>query len=680
MPQILRERSSSIAELLPPETLVSSSDVSKLEESIQACIKNRQNRIDIDFENVSFIGSAALELLMSSHESLYGNGGGIRIVNVSSMNMDVFRISGLLSKLNISSLDEQNVAYFHSVSSDSGPRRRLGEMLVEAGLTTEDKVQQALQLQSQTGRRMGQILVSRGWVSENDMLEVLSHQLHLPFVMLKNGLFDQNLVSLIEKSMAQRLKVLPLFRLGNELMLATSDPQAIPSFDEIERVTRCTVRPVLVQTREIEECIDSMYSGNTSLDEFNTRPDEDFEVVDQLVQDDLEAIDELAAGSPVVNLVNAIIQRAIRDGGSDVHIEPGRQQSRVRLRIDGVLYEIMTPASEMHPALVSRLKVMANLDIAERRLPQDGRIQVSTSGRVVDLRFSSLPGIFGEKVVLRVLDKNQSILDIDKIGLADVVKKEFQELLHRSHGLILVTGPTGSGKTTSLYAAINYLNSSEKSIVTIEDPVEYQIDIINQNQVKESTGLTFARLLRHVLRQDPDTVMVGEIRDHETAEIAVQAALTGHLVLSTLHTNDAVGAITRLLDMGIKPYLLSSALIGVVAQRLIRKVCTECKTSFIATPDILQQFGWQEDKRLRLTKGRGCPYCYDSGYKGRIGIHELISPDAELQKLMIMNPSRDQLAEYIEQSQLRTLFDDGIERVREGSTTIEEIERITAFA
>ena len=680
MSQILRENVVVNTQLSPTGALVESTEYQKFKESIDACLESRENRIVIDFSNISSIGSAALELLLDCHEELSSRGGGLKITEVGAIHTDLFRITGLLNQFNISYAQDQNVSFFPGTLNTSGPRRRLGEMLVEAGLCTEENVEKALALQSETGRRMGQILVAKAWVSEIDMLEVLSHQLNVAFVKLRAGIFDPKLNTILDKNTAQRLKVMPLFKIRNQIILATSDPQAIPSFDEVEERTKCTVRPVLVQSQEIAEYIENLYeSGNSHMDEFIELVEDDFELVDEVVQDDLEAIDELAAGSPVVNLVNAIIQRAIRDGGSDVHIEPGRSKSRVRLRIDGVLYEIMTPAIEMHPALVSRLKVMANLDIAERRLPQDGRIQVNTAGRAVDLRFSSLPGIFGEKIVLRVLDKNTSILDIDKIGLAKELKNDLQELLHTSHGLILVTGPTGSGKTTSLYAALNYLNSSEKSIVTIEDPVEYQIDTINQNQVKENTGLTFARLLRHVLRQDPDTVMVGEIRDHETAEIAVQAALTGHLVLSTLHTNDAVGAITRLLDMGIKPYLLSSALIGIVAQRLVRKVCENCKTSYIAPPDVLQQYGWQDEKKLRLVKGRGCPICYDSGYKGRLGIHELLSPDAELQRLMISNPSRDQLVEYIDNSNMVTLFDDGMERAKEGVTTIEEIERIVAF-
>jgi type IV pilus assembly protein PilB len=336
----------------------------------------------------------------------------------------------------------------------------------------------------------------------------------------------------------------------------------------------------------------------------------------------------------------------------------------------------MAPRLDLHPALISRLKVMANLDIAERRMPQDGRIQVHTQGRSVDLRFSSLPGLHGEKVVLRVLDKNQSILDIDKLGMQAPNVEIYKRLLDRSYGLILVTGPTGSGKTTSLYSAINYLNSLEKNIVTIEDPVEYQLDIVNQNPVRENIGLGFAKMLKHVLRQDPDIVMVGEIRERETAEIAVQAALTGHLVLSTLHTNDSIGAVTRMIDMGVEPYLLSSALIGVVAQRLVRSVCPNCKTESLASPELIKQYGWEDEGRVRLSKGRGCVECYDAGYRGRIGIHEIIETDTDLQRLIIANASRDELTDYLQQHDVKLLFEDGLDRVLEGSTTIEEIWRV----
>jgi type IV pilus assembly protein PilB len=480
----------------------------------------------------------------------------------------------------------------------------------------------------------------------------------------------------LDRRVARRLCVLPLFVVRGVLYFATADPQSIPVADTIEDLTGCRVKPVLAVREEIVRVSSAAFSETDDLAEYVGSLESDIELVEVKESADETHIDEMAAGNPVISLINGVIQRAIRDRASDIHIEPSRTRCRIRLRVDGLLYPIMDPSIDVHPALVSRLKVMAKLDISERRLPQDGRIQVATGGRNVDLRFSSLPGIFGEKVVLRVLDKSNSVLAIDKIGMRDDNLNRFLELLKHSHGLILVTGPTGSGKTTTLYAALNHLNSSEKSIVTIEDPVEYQLDIINQNQVHNGTGLTFARLLRHVLRQDPDIVMVGEIRDQETAETAVQAALTGHLVLSTLHTNDAVGAITRMLDMKVPPYLLSSALIGAIGQRLARTICPGCRTDYTAPPELVEEYGWQDRGRVRLARGRGCDQCYDSGYKRRMAIHEIVVPDAELQRCMLHNPGRDELLEYVKRSGTETLFDDGLIRVLDGATTIEELHRV----
>jgi type IV pilus assembly protein PilB len=552
---------------------------------------------------------------------------------------------------------------------------KLGTILVNQKLVTQEQVEEAIGLQAESGKRFGQIMVEKGWIDEKALLSVLSEQFGLPHIWLRPGIYDPEAVKLISKETAVRLELLPLFKVRDVLVVATASPQAIPSFDELEERTGLKVKTVLAQHKEILKNIEEAFAGLGNFSEFiGGDLDEHFDVVETVQFGDFTAIDTMAEGSPVINLVNSIIQRAVHDGASDIHIEPSRTKCRIRFRIDGILYEVMSHKLEMHAAAVSRLKVIAGLDIAERRMPQDGRIQVSTHGRIVDLRFSSLPGIYGEKVVLRVLDKNRSILDIEKLGMSKENLATFKSLLKTSNGLLLVTGPTGSGKSTTLYAAITRLNSLEKNIVTIEDPVEYQLDIVNQNQIRENIGLGFAKMLKHILRQDPDIIMVGEIREHDTAEIAVQAALTGHLVLSTLHTNDAISAVTRLMDMGIEPYLLSSALQGVIGQRLVRTVCPECKTSFVPTKEIALVLGSDDPRSLRLSKGRGCRTCYDSGYKGRIGVHEIIRVDSELQQMMNANATREDFDRYIAKKGLKMLLDDGYDRVRRGLTTIEEVQ------
>ncbi|MGE0486593.1 MAG: ATPase, T2SS/T4P/T4SS family [Gammaproteobacteria bacterium] len=669
--ELLRDRIGTTMRLAPGPDFNEPAALDTFLHGIDQCVAAKDLWVAVDLELVSHLGSAALEALVDAHHLLASRGGSLSLLNVNALNSDILRLTGI---------DEY--VEFISAAFEDAPRRpsragaRLGDLLVEQDLLDEARVAEAVRLQGETGKKMGRILVDKGWVSEPDLLRVLALQLGVPYARLRPGLYDPDVVGTLDRATCLRLTVLPLFKVHDTLTLATMDPQAVPVIDEVEERSGCYVRPVLVASGEIREVIDHALQGGVAVNDLLGNFEEDFELVDNALPDNLAVIDEMAAGSPVINLVNAIIQRAIRDGASDIHIEPSRTRSRVRFRIDGMLYEGMASPIDVHAAAVSRLKVMANLDITERRLPQDGRIQVSTGGRVVDLRFSSLPGIFGEKVVLRVLDRQSGIVQLDRLGMAAANLELFRGLLARSHGLLPVTGPTGSGKTTTLYAAVEYLNSSEKSLVTIEDPVEYQMDTVNQNQVNEATGLSFARLLRHVLRQDPDVVMVGEIRDRETAQIAVQAALTGHLVLSTLHTNDAISAVTRLVDMGVEPYLLSSALVGVVGQRLVRTVCEHCRTSYVAPPELVERCRAEPGARLRLARGRGCGQCYDSGYKGRLGIHEIVEASGELQSLMVTAPSRDDLSDYVARHRVPTLLDDGLLRVREGQTTLEEVGRV----
>lgn len=673
---ILRTRIGIMTHLAPRGAVSSKKELADLSDAINTCIHAQENQVIIDLASVSLLNSAALDALLGFQKQLIRNGGWIKVAHINPVIKEIFDITGFGDLVPVLESAISDVGDKSSSSAKSGLGQRLGDILVDRGLVSEEQVQQSIDLQNQLGKRMGKILVEKNWISEKDMLQALAVQLGLPMVRLRAGLYDPDIVLLLDRSVAMRLRMLPLFRVNGRLSIATADPQALPSFDEVEERTGCKVQPVLCSTEDIQKAINDAYGDAGYIPDLINSFEDDLELVENKQPDDYTTIDEMAAESPVINLVNSIIQRAVHDGASDIHIEPSRNRCRIRFRIDGLLYEVMTPKPELHPAIVSRLKVMANLDIAERRIPQDGRIQVHTHGRSVDLRFSSLPGLFGEKVVLRVLDKNQAILDVDKLGLSVPNLSVFKQLLGRANGLILVTGPTGSGKTTSLYAALNYLNSIEKNIVTIEDPVEYQVDIINQNEVKANIGLTFAKMLKHVLRQDPDIIMVGEIREHETAEIAVQAALTGHLVLSTLHTNDSVGAITRMIEMGVEPYLLSSALIGVMAQRLVRTICPTCKTEYIAPPELVERYGWNSDERIHLAKGRGCEECYDSGYKGRMAVHEIIETNQDFQRLIISNPSRDELTGYLDNNNSRLIFDDGLDRVRQMKTTVEEVARV----
>jgi type IV pilus assembly protein PilB len=559
-------------------------------------------------------------------------------------------------------------------------RKKLGEILVRQGRITPEQLSEILRLQKKTSKPLGQILVEKGFLNEEELTQILGEQLGIPHVWLRKGLVDPQIAQVVPKEKALHYQIIPMFRVNNVLTLATADPYNIYVFDQLHKLTGLEIQPVLCRADDIADATNECYQKEVSIDEVMTSIDEsEIEVVRGAQEKEISEIAEMAEGSPVINLTNMILLKGVRDGASDIHLEPQAQQFRVRIRIDGLLYELMSPKIEMHQAVVSRLKVMSNLDIAERRMPQDGRFQVNVDGRVIDLRFSSMPGIHGEKVVLRILDKSKTILDINRLGFGSGLLGRMKDLLRRPHGLILVCGPTGSGKTTTLYSAIAMLNSLEKNIITIEDPVEYQLPGINQNQVKEAIGLSFARFLKHALRQDPDIVLVGEIRDRETAEIAVQASLTGHLVLSTLHTNDSPSVITRLLEMGIEPYLISSSLLASLAQRLVRTICSECKTSYYAPKGVLKELGLDENKQARFSKGKGCAACYDSGFKGRAGLYELLEMDEGLKTLVLDNPTIDALQGYLRKNGHQTLRGYGYKKVLEGLTTIEEVQRVTSL-
>ena len=670
---VTRSRIGAMTYVSPPGPLIEESSHAALLGALTSCIAANQVQLVVDLGRVGAVNGRALEILLETEAKLATLGGRLKFVNLQPLVKEICAATGVADRLWI--VDAVDAVTTTPGSLHASSRRKLGEILLDRGGITKEQLAEVVQIQNETGKRVGRILVDKGLVAEADVLKALSAQLDLPYVTLRAGLYEPAATALISRDAARRLEVLPLFKVHDTLTLASADPQAVPVFDELRQISGSKLRIVLARRDDILKHLFEAYNGGDYASTLFEAETEDLSLVEDQIPDDYTTIDEMAGASPVINLVNNLIQRAIRDKASDIHIEITRGRSRVRFRVDGVLYEVMTPRVELHPAIVSRLKVMANLDIAERRMPQDGRIQVATQGRTVDLRFSSLPGINGEKVVLRVLDKNQSILDVEKLGMSRHNLDPFKALLGRPHGLLLVTGPTGSGKTTTLYAAVNYLKSMETNIVTIEDPVEYQLEIINQNQVNDAIGLTFAKMLKHVLRQDPDVVMLGEIRDRQTAEIAVQAALTGHLVLSTLHTNDAIGALSRMVDMGVEPYLLASALAGVIAQRLVRHVCPSCKTTYLAPPELSATHGWSQTEPVRLVKGRGCSACYDSGYKGRLAIHEVLVGDEALQRVMVKNPSRDDLAAYVKASGRHSLFRDGLQRVLEGRTTLEEVSR-----
>jgi len=559
-------------------------------------------------------------------------------------------------------------------------RRRLGEILVQQGKLTPDQLIHFLDIQKGTPKTLGQILVENKIISNDELLRILGEQLGIPHVWLRKGLIDPRIVNILPKEKALQYQVVPMFVVHNVLTLATSDPHAYFVFDEIKSVTGMKIQPVLCRTADILEAINQAYQKDASIEDLMTSIDDSsLSVVETRSELEISEIAEMAEESPVVNLVNMVLLSSIRDGASDIHIEPQEKKLRVRIRIDGILYELKPQKIDFHPPVVSRLKVMANLNIAERRMPQDGRIQITADGRLIDLRFSSMPGIHGEKVVLRILDNSKTILDLNALGFEPVVLSQFKSFLRKSHGLILVCGPTGSGKTTTLYSAITTLNTTERNIVTIEDPVEYQLENINQNQVNPVIGLKFSTFIRHALRQDPDIILVGEIRDRETAEIAIQASITGHLVLSTLHTNDSPSVITRILEMGVEPYLLSSSLIACMAQRLVRTICPECKEAYYPPVSVLKELDIDEEKQLRLHRGKGCSACYDSGYKGRTSIHELLEIDSGLQSLILGNPTTDTIKKYCRKNGSKTLMEAGYEKVLQNQTTIEEIHRVVSL-
>jgi type IV pilus assembly protein PilB len=560
---------------------------------------------------------------------------------------------------------------------------RLGERLLSAGLISREELSTALQEQLSRGSRIGEVLTEMGLIQEQELVPLLAEQLDLPGVRLRDGMIDPTAVRLIPRNIAERYALLAMFKVRQELTVAMADPRDLDAIDRIERTTGLTVRPVLAVRSNILKLLPRCYDQEFSIDEMTAGVDMDsmeaVEVHTEAIDLDSLRLDQLGENSPAVSMVNFAIIQAIRQGASDIHIEAGPRHTCVRFRVDGVLREVLRPRRELHPAIVSRIKVMAKLDIAEHRLPQDGRIHIRLERREIDLRVSTLPTIVGEKVVLRVLDKQRVSFDLRKLGFENKSLVDTLRMLNRPHGLFIVCGPTGSGKTTTLYSAIEHLKGPQRNVVTVEDPVEYQLEMINQVPVGSEHGLTFATALRSILRQDPDVILVGEIRDRETAEIAVQAALTGHLVLSTLHTNDAAGAITRLQDMGIEQFKIAASLVGIVAQRLLRTVCPHCRTAHYPSAQLLQELRYRGDQRRAFIRGTGCVKCFDTGFQGRAGIYEILEITPEIRELLGQGEGADGVRRAHRRAGGQSLLDEGI-RLAEGElTSLEEVGRVALF-
>ncbi len=565
-------------------------------------------------------------------------------------------------------------------------QNRLGELLVRENLISPLQLAKAMESQRATGTRLGAQLAKLGYVEENELTQFLSKQYGVPAINLADFEIDPEVLKVIPKELVVRHQAIPVSKAGNTLIVAMADPSNIYAVDDIKFVTNLTIDIVVASEQAISEAIERYYTANVTFDDvmvdFNENSEDGVELAGD-VDEDLNILDlEKSAGdAPVVKLVNLVLLDAIRKGASDIHIEPYEKQLRIRYRIDGMLYEVMKPPLRLKHAITSRLKIMANLDIAERRLPQDGRIKLKLGkGKEMDFRVSICPVLWGEKTVMRLLDKSNLQLDMTKLGFEERILRDFKDAINKPYGMILITGPTGSGKTTTLYSTLSELNKTSHNISTAEDPIEYNLYGINQVQMHEEIGLNFAASLRCFLRQDPDVIMVGEIRDFETAEIAVKAALTGHLVLSTLHTNDAPSTVSRLLNMGIEPFLVASSVNLIGAQRLLRKVCYECKAPFEVPRQQLIDVGIppEEVADIKAFKGTGCRVCNNTGYKGRIAVYEIMIFNEELKEFVLNGASTLELKREAVRQGMKTLRASALTKFREGMTTVDEIVRVTA--
>jgi type IV pilus assembly protein PilB len=566
-------------------------------------------------------------------------------------------------------------------------RKLIGEYLLKKGIITEAQLKEAVKEVERTNRKIGEILVRRGFAKEEDIAHALSEQLGFTFVDLSTYQIESEAIALIPKESALKLSVIPIFKVGNSLSVAMTNPLDVAGIDELGYLSGgLRIKPLLATPTGIKEAIAKFYGvggGGTENGERILYPETHIPKPEgepsKLIQE--------ASQAPVIKLVNQLIEEAVKSGASDIHLEPQEDGFYCRLRVDGVLHETEPPPKELQLAVISRIKIMAEMDIAQSRLPQDGRIQTKALDRDIDLRVATFPTIYGEHVSIRVLDKTQGIIKLEELGFQEDTLKKFKEIIYKPYGIILVTGPTGSGKTTSLYAVLNTINDLKKNIITLEDPVEYTIARIHQSQVNVRAGLTFATGLRSIVRLDPDIIMIGEIRDKETADIAIHSSLTGHLVFSTLHTNDAPSCATRLVDIGVEPYLVASSLAGVLAQRLVRRLCPKCKKEYKPTEEELSVIGERlavsrrtpntENRTPLLYQPTGCKDCHNTGYKGRTGIFELLIPDNGIKELIIKKAPAHQIRDFACKQGMKTLRQDGFQKVLQGITSLSEVLSVT---
>jgi len=568
---------------------------------------------------------------------------------------------------------------------------RLGELLTKASLITQDQLKDALKVQKDTGSKLGETLIKLGFVSEEDITECLSQQFGVPSINLDHFEIDASVIKLINAEVARKYNILPVNKTGATITIAMADPTNVFAMDDIKFMTGYNVEPVVASELGIKAAIDNYYGSTSALElkkvmeDLQQAESADLEVLEEEEELDMAALAESAEEAPVVKLCNLILTDAIKRGASDIHIEPYEKEYRVRFRVDGILYEIMNPPLKLKDAITSRMKILAKLDISEKRLPQDGRIKLkmklNEKNKELDFRVSVLPTLFGEKIVLRLLDKDNLRLDMTKLGFEPESLAKFEEAIFKPWGMVLVTGPTGSGKTNTLYSALAKVNSPEVNIMTAEDPVEFNLPGINQVQMKEAIGLNFAATLRSFLRQDPNIILVGEIRDFETAEIAIKAALTGHLVLSTLHTNDAPSTINRLMNMGIEPFLVATSVQLIAAQRLVRRICSACQEVVDIAPQALINLGFKKDEvgTFKVMKGRGCDKCNNTGYKGRVGLVEVMIIDDEIRELILSGGTAIDIKKKAAEGGMISLRRSGLIKIKDGVTTIEEVVRETVL-